>query len=105
MSIGSGAEKSAPTGKASGANALVVSDPEVMGGAAVFAGTRVPIDVVLGSVAAGVDVLRLQASYPFLTNNQIEAARAYGETRPCVGHPWLQAQFGPAKTRRVVRKG
>lgn len=55
--------------------ALVTTDPEIMGEVPVFAGTRVPVSVVLGSVAAGVSLGRLQPSYPFLTEAHIQAAK------------------------------
>ncbi|WP_236966418.1 DUF433 domain-containing protein [Hydrogenophaga sp. SL48] len=47
------------------ADALVTTDPEVMGGVPVFAGTWVPVEVVLGSFAVGIPLDRLKASYPF----------------------------------------
>lgn len=56
------------------ADALVVTDPDILGGAPVFAGTRVPSDLVLGSLGAGIGLDRLQASYPFLTEAHINMA-------------------------------
>jgi uncharacterized protein (DUF433 family) len=74
-----------------------------MGGAAVFAGTRVPIDIVLGSVAAGVDVQRLKASYPFLTEAHLQAARVYEEVHPRRGRPRRLGEINPPETRRVTK--
>jgi len=85
------------------AEALVTTSPEVMGGAAVFAGTRVPIEIVLGSVAAGVDMDRLRASYPFLTDAHVRAARVYEEVHPRRGRPRRLADTNPPATRRVTR--
>ena len=85
------------------AEALVTAGPEVMGGAAVFAGTRVPIEIVLGSVAAGVDIDRLRASYPFLTDAHVRAARVYEEVHPRRGRPRRSAATDPPATRRVTR--
>lgn len=62
------------------ANAFVTTDPEVMGGTTVFAGTRVPVSVVLGSIAAGIPLDRLMASYPFLTEAHIQAAMLFEAT-------------------------
>ena len=82
---------------------LVISDPEIMGGAQVFAGTRVPLNVVLDSIAAGIDLDRIKASYPFLTDAHIEAARQMrgkardelvASTREVTE---LKGMFGPAK--------
>ena len=61
---------------------LVTSDSEIMGGAPVFAGTRVPIDMVLASLAAGIDMTRIRDSYPFLTQAHVQEARAYAEAHP-----------------------
>lgn len=60
---------------------LVTTDPEIMRGVPVFAGTRVPIDIVLASVARGTDWNRLVASYPFLTDDHVVAAKAVMESR------------------------
>jgi uncharacterized protein (DUF433 family) len=59
---------------------LVATDPEIMGGKPVFAGSRLPIDTVLASLASGIPLARLQASFPFLTEAHIRAAQAY----PCL---------------------
>jgi uncharacterized protein (DUF433 family) len=89
------------------ADALVSVDPEVLGGEPVFAGTRVPIDIVLASVDAGVDQQRLQGSYRFLTPAHLAAARVWREVHPRRGRPRRLAQEPPAMTplsSRVVRR-
>jgi uncharacterized protein (DUF433 family) len=89
------------------ADSLVTSSPDVMGGAAVFAGTRVPLDMVLGSIAAGVDMKRLKASYSFLTDAHIHAARVYDEVHPRRGRPRRLADANETSLRsanRVVRR-
>jgi uncharacterized protein (DUF433 family) len=85
------------------ADALVSVDPEVMGGEPVFAGSRVPIDIVLGSVDTGVDQQRLQDSYPFLTPLHLVAARVWREVHPRRGRPRRLAQGQPAVTPRSPR--
>jgi uncharacterized protein (DUF433 family) len=74
-----------------------------MGGAAVFFGTRVPLDVVLGSIAAGISMDRLKASYPFLTETHIQAARVYDEVHPRRGRPRRLADTNPTMEQRVKR--
>jgi uncharacterized protein (DUF433 family) len=74
-----------------------------MGGATVFAGTRVPIDTVLGSMAAGVDGDRLRASYPFLTDAHLQAARVCDEVHPRGGRPRRLADVNPPESRRITR--
>ena len=85
------------------ADALVTTHPDIMGGAAVFAGTRVPIDTVLGSMAAGVDMDRLRASYPLLTDAHLQAARVYDEVHPRRGRPRRLSDANPPATRRITR--
>jgi uncharacterized protein (DUF433 family)/transcriptional regulator with XRE-family HTH domain len=56
---------------------LVMVGDMVMGGTPVFAGTRVPIKMVLDLIDSGVDREELVASYPFLKDEHIAAAREY----------------------------
>ncbi|ABM39922.1 DUF433 domain-containing protein [Polaromonas naphthalenivorans] len=85
------------------ADALVTTNPEVMGGVPVFVGTRVPFGIVLGSLAAGVHLGRLQASYPFLTEAHIQAAKVYEAVHPRRGRPRRIADVNPELERRVIR--
>ena len=85
------------------AYALVSVSQDVMSGAAVFAGTRVPLDIVLGSIAAGSSMERLKDSYPFLTDAHVLAARVYAEVHPRRGRPRRLANTNPTITPRVRR--
>jgi uncharacterized protein (DUF433 family) len=88
------------------ANALVQTKPDVMGGLEVFAGTRVTIETVLASLDRGVGIGRLQASYPFLTEEHVEAARIYAKVHPKRGRPRRLSDTHPewkAKGTRVIR--
>jgi uncharacterized protein (DUF433 family) len=60
----------------------VVTDPEILSGTPVFAGSRVPIDMVLACVDAGNDMARIRRAYPFVTDEHIKAARAYKTSHP-----------------------
>lgn len=84
-------------------DALVTASPDIMGGAAVFVGTRVPLDMVMGSVAAGIGMDRLQASYPFLTHAHIQAAQVYQAIHPRRGRPRCLADANPPTKLRVSR--
>lgn len=66
-----------PPNPRSAHSALISSDPDVLGGVACFSGSRLPIDVVLASLDAGIDLERLRASWPFLTDEHINAARDF----------------------------
>ena len=85
------------------AEALVTLDPQIMGGAPVFAGTRVPLDIVLGSLAKGIGMDRLTASFPFLTDAHVQAAKVYNEIHPRRGRPRRIADVNPGLPRRVTR--
>ena len=55
----------------------IAADPKVLAGKPVIRGTRIPVSVILDSLAAGnsrEDILR---EYPELTNDDISAAIAY----------------------------
>jgi uncharacterized protein (DUF433 family) len=90
------------------ANALVVRDSDVMTGAPVFAGTRVPIEIVLASVAAKLSKKMMRASYPFLTREHLKAAQVYTEVHPLPGRmrrlPDVHTIW-KLRSTRVVRAG
>lgn len=52
-------------------------DPETMGGSPCFAGTRVPVSMVLRRVDSGENWTQLVSDYPFLTEEHVAAARAF----------------------------
>lgn len=81
---------------------LVTEDSQVMGGVPCFAGTRVPIENVLASLDKGIEKERLVASYPFLTDAHIEAARVYLKVHPRRGRPRLR-DMNPPEFRKVTR--
>ena len=53
------------------------SDPSVCGGEICAAGTRVPVTVILDSLAEGASKEEILASYPSLRNEHVKAALAY----------------------------
>jgi uncharacterized protein (DUF433 family) len=55
----------------------ITSDPAVLHGQPVVAGTRIPVTVVLDNLAGGVTEAQLLAEYPSLTIAGIRAALAY----------------------------
>lgn len=75
--------------------ALVTSDPEIMGGTPVFAGTRVPVEIVLASAVAGAGMNQLRAAYSFLTDAHLAAARVYTEANPRLGRPRRLSEANP----------
>jgi uncharacterized protein (DUF433 family) len=61
---------------------LVVSDPEILSGEPVFAGTRIAIDTVLASFDAGIGMARIRLSFPIVDDEHIAAARAHTTAHP-----------------------
>jgi uncharacterized protein (DUF433 family) len=55
----------------------IVSDPEILRGKPRLKGTRIPVGVVLGYLAAGRTVEELIAEFPDLTREQIAACLDY----------------------------
>jgi len=52
-------------------------NPEVMGGKPVIRGTRVPVEVVLRKLGAGMTIEAVIADHPRLTADDIRAAQAF----------------------------
>jgi uncharacterized protein (DUF433 family) len=52
-------------------------DPDVLGGIAVFAGSRLPVTTLLACVDAGDSWERIVASWPWVTAEHVEAARRW----------------------------
>jgi uncharacterized protein (DUF433 family) len=57
---------------------LIVSDPAVMMGKPVVAGTRVTVELILEKVVAGESVEQILASHPRLTRPAVLAAFGFG---------------------------
>ncbi len=56
---------------------LIVSDPEIMMGKPVVAGTRITVELILEKLAAGETVEDILSGYPQLTEEAIRAALAF----------------------------
>ena len=57
---------------------MISTDPGVMHGQAVIAGTRVPVSAILDCLAAGMSAEEITAEYPTVTVPGVRAAAAYG---------------------------
>lgn len=64
----------------------VVCDPEIMGGEPVIAGTRVPLELILGRLAGGATPEAVLHEYPSLPANAVETAIDYTQGLPAE-HP------------------
>lgn len=88
------------------ADVLVSTDPEIMGGAPCFTGTRVPIDTVLASLDRGIGMAELRESFRFLTDTHLSAARVYAAVHPRRGWPQPLGEMNPQTpplSFRIVR--
>lgn len=56
---------------------LIVSDPAVMMGKPVVAGTRITVELILEKLAAGATVEELLDSHPRLTREGVQAALSF----------------------------
>ncbi len=55
----------------------ITIDPEIMMGKPVIAGTRIPVEVLLRDLGAGMTPEELLRAYPQLTMDDIRAAQAW----------------------------
>jgi uncharacterized protein (DUF433 family) len=56
---------------------LLKSDPDICGGEVCAVGTRIPVTVILDTLAEGASAEEILRSYPSLKRAHIEAALAY----------------------------
>jgi uncharacterized protein (DUF433 family) len=83
------------------ATECVSVNPEVMGGTPVFVGTRLPVDTVAASRAAGATNEEIIRTYAFLTPELIEHAEIYQKAHPRHGPPQSLGELNPTwKLRR-----
>lgn len=86
------------------ARALIVEDPDILGGMPVIRGSRVPVYDVAASLAAGASRERVQSAYPSLTAEQIDLAALYAQAVPPRGRPRQPAQDRPPGARRIASR-
>jgi len=56
---------------------LIVSDPKVMMGKPVIAGTRITVELIIEKLAAGETIDQILEAHPQLTQKMIQAALAF----------------------------
>ncbi|MCZ6633269.1 MAG: DUF433 domain-containing protein [bacterium] len=56
---------------------LILSNPQIMMGKPVIAGTRIPVELILEKLAAGESVEQILQAHPRLTQEGIQAALAF----------------------------
>jgi len=69
------------------AESMVSSNPEVMSGAVVFKGTRVPVQQIALEVESGGTLEEILEDYPSVSREQAELATLYMRAHPNAGRP------------------
>jgi len=85
---------------------MVESDPEIMRGAPVYRGTRIPVHAIADMLSQGATVAEILEGYPALTREKVELAPMYvkafpGRGRP-VMRPWARRQPRRLSERRLA---
>ena len=86
------------------ARALVMTDPDIMGGDPVFGGTRVPVHAIAAQLAQGDTEADVLGGYPGLTPEMVRAAPIYAAAYPLRGRPRTQPLHDRQPLQRSRRK-
>jgi len=65
---------------------LIVSDPKIMMGKPVIAGTRITVEIILEKLSAGETVEQILEAHPRLTPEAIRAALAFAAQALRINH-------------------
>ena len=84
------------------AERMVVSDPEIMGGAAVYRGTRIPVHAIADMLSQDATAEEILEGYPALSREKIELAPMYAKAFPRRGRPIL-SPWAKHQPRRVTK--
>ena len=83
---------------------MVCSDPDIMGGAPVFRGTRIPVQVVADMLQQGTPAEEILEGYPALSRELVEYAAVYAATHPRPGRSPVQPWRGQKPVARQKGK-
>ena len=84
---------------------MVVSDPEIMRGAPVFRGTRIPVELVADMLAQGATEQEILDGYPALGSEQVKAATFYMKAFPRQGRPARRSWAGHKAASSRMHEG
>jgi uncharacterized protein (DUF433 family) len=85
------------------ATRMVEFHPEIMRGAPVFKGTRIPVHAIADMLSQGASVREILDGYPALTRERIELAPMYVQAFPRRGRPALRS-WAKRPPRRVSER-
>ena len=80
-----------------------VSDPDIMGGAPVFRGTRVPVHLIATLLGQGSTEMDLLEAYPRMTTEMVRLAPIYAAAYPLRGRPRAQPWHDQPPVRSTRR--
>lgn len=86
------------------ARAAIEENPEILGGAPVFKGTRILVRDVAASLKKGIAEARVLKAFPSLTARHLEWARLYAAAAPERGRPAGRAAPESAAKKVIRRK-
>jgi uncharacterized protein (DUF433 family) len=81
----------------------VASDPDIMGGAPVFRGTRVPVHLIATLLGQGSTEMDLLEAYPRMTTEMVRLAPIYAAAYPLRGRPRAQPWHDQPPVRSTRR--
>lgn len=87
----------------------IVSDPEIMAGEPVFAGTRIPLAHVSGLIAKGVPLAEIVEDYPALSRADLDFAAIHSKMKRNPGRPRKPLRFvrlppAPARSKAPSKR-
>ena len=85
------------------ATRMAQTDPEIMRGAPVYRGTRIPVHAIADMLSQGATVAEVLEGYPALTREKIELAPMYAKAFPLRGRPAVRS-WAKRPPRRVSDK-
>jgi uncharacterized protein (DUF433 family) len=88
------------------ARRMVEFDPEIMRGAPVYKGTRIPVHVIAEMLSQGASAEEILEGFPALTREKVELAPMYAHAFPRRGRPvrrtWARRPPRRSTKRRLV---
>ena len=84
------------------AEQMIVSDPEIMRGAPVYRGTRIPVELIADMLSQGAKPEEILDGYPALDREKVELAPLYVQAFPRRGRP-ASRPWAKQRPTRVTR--
>lgn len=79
----------------------IISDPEILAGEHVFAGTRIPVYMIAEALAQGDKVADILKAYPALDEHLVSIAEKFADAYPRKGRPASRAD---SRTQSISQK-